>query len=199
MVQSSVKIIKKTVFGIVLLMVFLSNIKADESPLRPAEFRSLNNQYKLIPKDATGEPLLMMIENWELIRIDTNELLYNFVWYRLSTVFLEQEIFISNSGKSIILVNWSFANWYDISTNEKNMKDTNVLTFYYLGKEIKNYKLSDVFNDIEKLKRRGMYHFYWTENNFIKMDNDQIKIRTTESYEYIFNAKNGKITNKRKI
>jgi hypothetical protein len=169
---------------------------ADEPPLHMTEFISQNNQYKLILINTIHENN-NFVENWQLIRTETNELLYNFVCqFSLSPL----KVFISDNGENIVLINWFLGiNWK--AENERSIKNKNVLRFYYLGNEIKSYKLSDVFNNT-RMGMRSVSHLQWTnyntDNNSIIMENNQIRIQTLESYEYIFDIRNGNIINRRR-
>jgi hypothetical protein len=179
-------------------MVILSIISADEPLLHMSEFISQNNLYKLILKNRTNENN-NFIENWELIRIDTNELMYNFICeqFSLSPIL----VIISDDGENIILVNYFLGvNWRNEST--QIIKNKIVIRFYNMGGEVNRHRLSDVFNDIN-WGIRSVSHLQWTRYNYdrdsIIMENDQILIRTLESYEYRFDIKSGNIINRRRI
>jgi hypothetical protein len=139
------------------------------------------------------------VEKWGLVRIDTDELIYNFICHQFSLSGLK--VIISDDGKNIILINWYLEiDWNN--DNEQIIKNKNVLKFYYLGEEIKRYKLSDVFNNISKGIQTES-HLQWTRYNYdrnsIIMESDQIMIKTLELYEYRFDIKSGNMINKRKI
>jgi hypothetical protein len=192
------KIMKNGLFCIIFFGAILGNIYADEPPLHMTEFISQNNQYKLILINTINESN-NFIENWELVKMDTNELMYNFVCNQFSLSGLV--VNISDNGEKIILVNYFLGvNWNN--ENTEIIKNKIVIRFYNMGIEINRYKLSDVFNNI----RRGIpsvSHLQWTRYNYdrdsIIMENDQIIIKTLESYEYRFDIRNGNIINRRRI
>jgi hypothetical protein len=191
-------IMEKIAFYFILILFVYSNIIADESPSQISEVISQNNQYKLKLKNTTNENN-NYIEHWELIKINSKEIIYDFfVCYPLS--LSGKKIFISDDGNNIVLIDW----FLPVRGNE-NQRDINnkiVIKFYFMGNEINRYKLSDVFNNFRR-GIRSVSHFQWTGYNqnrdSIIMENNQIIIKTLELYEYIFNINNGTIVNRRRI
>ncbi|MCL2722447.1 MAG: hypothetical protein FWD47_14045, partial [Treponema sp.] len=173
---------KKSLILILLFLFSFSNAVSDEPPLLMTEFISQNNQYKLIFTGRVND-INNYIDNWELININTNESIYNFIYNR--HFISGQKVFISDDGQYIILINW----FLGANPRTENLRDINnkiVIEFFYRGTEINRYKLSDVFGNT----RRGIQsvsHFQWTrynnDRNSIIMENNQIIIRTLESYE----------------
>jgi len=189
---------KRAVFYILFFCVIFANINADEPPIHITEIISQNNQFKLNLKNTINENN-SFIENWELIKIDTNEVIYDFICNQFSLSGLK--VFISDDGKNIALVNWFlYVNWRN--ENNQSIKNKTVIRFFFLGEEIKKYKLADVFGDINR-GVRSVSHLQWTgynhDRNSIIMENGHIIIKTLESFEYRFNVNNGDIINRRRI
>jgi len=187
---------KRLIFYIIFSILSLGNIIADEPPLRITEVISQNNQYKL-NLISTINQNNNYIEYWEMLNIETNEVMYNFICHQFSLSGLK--IFISDDGKNIVLVDW-FVDWRNM--NRQDIENLTVIKFYFLGKEINRYRLSDVFNNINN-GIRSVSHLQWTgynhDRNSIIMENNQIIIRTLELYEYRFNVNNGNLVNRRRL
>jgi len=182
---------KKMSFFIMLYVMIFGVIAADE-PMPPmTEFTSQNNEYKLIINNSA--------QKWNLIKIDTYKVLYEFTYPQFALSQLK--VLISNDGNNIVLIDWFlWVDWKNEGT--QTIMNKNIIKFYYMGKEIKSYKLSDLFNSI-KNGVESVSHLQWTgyndDKNCIIMENDLVKIKTLESIEYAFNIKTGNIESRRKI
>ena len=189
---------KNILICLIMSFFIIGRITADEPPIHITEVISQNNQYKLNLINTINDND-NFIEYWELIRINTNEIIYNFICYQFTLT--GKLVFISDNGNNISIIDWFLpVDWRN--ANRQNINNKIVIKFYFLGNEINSYRLSDIFNNI----RRGIQsvsHFQWTNynqnRNSILMNNNQLIIRTLESYEYIFNINNGEIINRRRI
>jgi hypothetical protein len=181
----------------ITLAFFVSKIMADEPTLRINEVISQNNKYRLNLINTINENN-SFIENWELIKIDSNEVIYNFVCYQFT--LSGKKVFISDDGNMIVFVDWFLpVDW--VYENRQSINNKIVIKFYFMGEEINRYRLSDVFSNL-RLRIQSVSHFQWTRYNqdrsSIIMENNQIIIKTLELYEYRFNINNGVIINRRR-
>jgi hypothetical protein len=190
----------KRTFGGLLFFFLLGNLLADEHPLPINEFISQNGKYilKLIDENNVQNNYS---EEWELRYAETGEVKYTFKLNRYSLSVFWPAIFISDDGNNIILVNWFLGIYWNKET-EDDILNKNVLMFYFMGNEIKKYKLSDVFDKINN-GIESASHLQWTnynsDKNCIIVENDELIITTLETCEYIFNIKNGEIILKIKL
>ena len=181
---------KKIIFFIILYVMIFGVIVADEPPLPMTEFTSQNNEYKLILVETIREAN-NLTQKWKLVRIDTNEVLYDFIYPQFALSGLK--VLISDDGNNIVLIDWFL--WVDWNNEDtQTIMNKNIVKFYYMGEETRRYKLSALFNSIEN-GIKSVSHLQWTRDNrnYIIMENDQVKIRTLESIEYVFNIRTGDI------
>jgi hypothetical protein len=194
---------KKIIF-LCLSFISFGNVVADEPPLPLTEFISNNGKYisELINTSCNQGSFM---EEWQLKTIESNETKYYFECYQFSLSGIYPGIFISDDGENIVFADWFLGvdpsiDWFDYE--EEPIFNSIVLRFYSNGKEIKIYRLSDLFNDINN-GYQSASHLQWTRFNYdrscIRLENNKLIITTYELYEYIFDISNGEIIKKNKI
>lgn len=171
----------KILFLFLLLLAPLV-IRADQ-PRNRLSFTSPNGKFVFKIKTQTpGE------KRWELIEKATKKVLYE-LDARLAN-FGSFTCLISEDGKNIAAID-------DFST-ENPEEDPKVLWFFVDGAPVKYYKLSDVFEDFQKVKTTAS-HFLWIKTPFpLVIFDSKLDFTTYELNRFVFDFKTGELLKKEK-
>ncbi|MCX5704046.1 MAG: hypothetical protein NT066_06125 [Candidatus Omnitrophica bacterium] len=98
------------------------------------------------------------------------------------------EVYVSTDGRHIARI----GDWPNLKDKgEPNLEDL-ALAFYGDGKLIKQYLISDLVRNSDRLPR-SLSHFYWKKNIVFDDAHDRLNIVTFDEQKYIFDVKSGEI------
>ena len=165
-----------------IIVLFLITIFCDSSfsdePRNRNHFFSENKQFelKLFSKSDT-------LENWKMIDLKNDSILYE-----VNEAFSSKTLLINSNSTYIVEIDdFSESNWED---------DPIVLAFYREGILTKSYRLSDLLKNKYNITVSVSHFFWFPEDQILKINNGEFKIKTYELVNYTFDITTGNIKEK---
>lgn len=164
----------RLVISLFLITIFCNSSFSDE-PRNRNHFYSENKQFelKLFSKNDT-------IENWKMIDLRNDSILYE-----INKEFSSKTILINNDGSYVVEIDdFSESYWED---------DPIVLAFSTKGILNNSYRLSDLLNNKYNISISVSHFFWFPEDQELKINDGEFKIKTYELVNYTFDITTGKI------